>query len=766
MCSWPRFLILTAALLCATAIGHCTDIDYLAGIGDFEKCSATKWYTDYTGSDYDFYARPGAVRVDATTRKGFYAPLPDDSVADGWGRLAVGCSGPNKWNNIKLGDIVCRISNGTGLSGTNSQFFSIKGRANSSAALSASVCVSGGSYTPSAGDKLVLRIDKLVYQDYDQVPVKFSISLTSGGQTKNQALSPSAIPSSAEASLTLSSSVSNVDVSIGIAATDNLGTHQPGIYVDGVHLFVRRSGQSANLSLEEAFPGTRGLRTIRTWYNTTDMSAVEVARNYDLVVLQASSYWMGTILRKVNPGIRVHSYQPVHAIDTRDADGRNPYFPGTPVDFKTVLSHPEWLYAKPSGDYYGDTDYSPPPLYVRFDKQSFRDAWARGAIDYAKTFGFDGVFVDCCSDIQPPLSPPTRMPWEAQQFVHDVFPKLKAAGLDVIQNGSGKHRIKSPGERWWESGYAWYDITWTPTAAEVAQGYSPNSPANLPNGHFEEGAFFGCASKSGDYNRFISDYWLKCLADMDVVKQWNTAANAPSDSNKQWEYMHVWGRDDSINVANGIDGWLQFGLCSYLLAENNWTAFSWSVRQGTISYRDPNHDLAITKKLGAPDGSHTPIAGDAYFRYRRYKATADGGVGGVVVVNGNTDAPRNYTLDIDALDESGSFVPSGTVVTLKPNTGRIFIRQQNNITITISTPTAIVAPGQIVIVTVGYVNNGDTDAKNVSVQVSVPDTMTYIVGSAEATGGVYSASGKNVRWIIPTILAHAQGTKTFSEKVN
>ena len=766
MRSWPRFLILAAALLCAAALGHCTDLDYLAGIGDFEKCSATKWYTDYTGSDYDFYARPGAVRVDATTRKGFYAPLPDDSVADGWTRLAMGCSGPNKWNDIKLGDIVCRISTATGLSGTNSQYFAIKGEDSSQAVLSASVYVRGGSYTPTAGDKLVLRIDKLVFQDYTQVPAKFSISLTSGGQTKNQVLSPSAAPSSAELSLTLSSSASTAEVSVTIDAVGDLGTHQPGIYVDGAHLFVRRAGQSANLSVEEAFPGTRGLRTIRTWYNTTDMSAVEVARNYDLVVLQASSYWLGTILRKVNPGIRVYSYQPVHAIDTRDADGRNPYFAGTPVDFSTVLSHPEWLYAKPGGGYYGDTDFSPLPLYIRVDKQSFRDAWASGAIYYAKGFGFDGVYVDCCSDLQPPLSPPTRMPWEVQQFAHDVFSKLKAAGLGVIQNGSGRHRTKSPGENWWESGYAWHDIKWTPNAAEVAQGYSPNSATNLSNAHFQESSFFECASKSSDHNKFTSDYWLRCLADMDVVKQWNTAANAPSDSNKQWEYMHVWGRDDSVSAAYGIHGWLQFGLCSYLLAANDWTAFSWALREGTIGYRDPIGDLAIAKKLGVADGGHTPIAGDTYFRYRRYKATADGGLGGVVVVNANTDASRTYTLDIDALDESGNPLPSGTVVTLKPHTGRMFIRQQNNIAIAISTPTAVVAPGQIVTVTVGYVNNEDTDASNVSIQATVPDTMTYVPGSAEATGGVYNSAGKNVHWIIPSIPAHAQGTKTFRERVN
>ncbi|MHB9038169.1 MAG: hypothetical protein ACYC64_16050, partial [Armatimonadota bacterium] len=56
----------------------------------------------------------------------------------------------------------------------------------------------------------------------------------------------------------------------------------------------------------------------------------------------------------------------------------------------------------------------------------------------------------------------------------------------------------------------------------------------------------------------------------------------------------------------------------------------------------PNIDLSITQRLGTPDGTHFANVGDAYCRWRRYKATDDGGVGGIVVVNANETASRKY----------------------------------------------------------------------------------------------------------------------------
>ena len=88
----------------------------------------------------------------------------------------------------------------------------------------------------------------------------------------------------------------------------------------------------------------------------------------------------------------------------------------------------------------------------------------------------------------------------------------------------------------------------------------------------------------------------------------------------------------------------------------------------------PNPDLSITLALGDPGGDHAAYNGDSYLRYRFYDANSGGAVGGVVIVNANTDAARNYTVPFDAVDEQGSPVPAGAVITLGPNTGRILLK--------------------------------------------------------------------------------------------
>ena len=121
--------------------------------------------------------------------------------------------------------------------------------------------------------------------------------------------------------------------------------------------------------------------------------------------------------------------------------------------------------------------------------------------------------------------------------------------------------------------------------------------------------------------------------------------------------------------AQGVDGWLHFGLCSYLLGQNDWTSLAMSARNG-----DSVAEYAITAQLGVPASEHAAIGGDPYFRYRLYNPTTDGGSGGVVVVNANTSGNRSYAVPFDAIDEQGSYVPAGTTITLKPNSGRVLTR--------------------------------------------------------------------------------------------
>lgn len=91
---------------------------------------------------------------------------------------------------------------------------------------------------------------------------------------------------------------------------------------------------------------------------------------------------------------------------------------------------------------------------------------------------------------------------------------------------------------------------------------------------------------------------------------------------------------------------------------------------------------------------------------------------------------------------------------------------ESNIDLDLTVPSAEVVPGQNVTITVHYTNTGETEAKNVSVQTQVPAQMTYVAGSAEATGGSYDAATRNVSWVIASVGAKQGGDVTFVAKVN
>lgn len=88
-----------------------------------------------------------------------------------------------------------------------------------------------------------------------------------------------------------------------------------------------------------------------------------------------------------------------------------------------------------------------------------------------------------------------------------------------------------------------------------------------------------------------------------------------------------------------------------------------------------------------------------------------------------------------------------------------------NITMQIKTPSATVVSGDIVTVTIEYINSGDTDASSVAVVAKVPAEMDYVTGSAEATGGTWNSQTNSVTWNVGTVTAHTTGTRTYKAKV-
>ena len=342
-----------------------------------------------------------------------------------------------------------------------------------------------------------------------------------------------------------------------------------------------------------------------------------------------------------------------------------------------------------------------------------------------------------------------RDPWEIQSFLHAVVPSLDSAGLEGAGNIGGTDISTDPCD-------VYLNPRWTPTAPYNTSSYTANQWSNTPNIAFQEWGFIRPVTGV----RYDQTYWLSCLQDMDTVKSWNTNADGSlvPASQRMYYAVQVPGTDAPGDPTSGVNGWMQYGLASYLLGQNEFTYFTWA----NYTLSSGNIDYSSTANLGSASGNRTSIGGDPYFLYRNYNTTSGGTV--VVVVNANNTARRTYILSNEVTDETGSLIPGGTVITLLPHTGRIFTYAANSIVVNVSAPT-IVSPGQTVPIVVSYSNVSSSDVSNVQVTAGVPSQMTYMPGSAEATGGVYNSTANSVTWLLPLVKANSQGTKTFNATV-
>ena len=406
--------------------------------------------------------------------------------------------------------------------------------------------------------------------------------------------------------------------------------------------------------------------------------------------------------------MKTYVYQAANICDYRNKNqtslmyGRDPFFT-TSIPFKRVLDQGhsnDWLYYKGSGDIY---DLTNPPFesnlsfsneyYSKFTSQTFQDAWKENVKHNVKEYGFDGVFVDVMVDYKiysnyetKVANPVNRYTWECQDFMSNVYTDLKDNGVDIIGNGYGRHRRSGEGQVLYNPFWNPQDptdasyFTQTDNYCYAADPYFPNSykenrPEIIPNGHFEESAFFRC-DPSFDTNNFDSEYWLACIDDMDAVNEWNTltGTDAISSRDKVYEHMCVWG--NNINVE-GIGGWFQFGMASYLLGQNDWTTVSWGLdttatnpNDKKISDIELNRVLNLINALGEPVNARQLVGTNNCFLYREYE-------NGYVVVNGNSTGnslifQRNESLK----EENGTVRDANYVFSVAPNTGRLLRKVQ------------------------------------------------------------------------------------------
>lgn len=754
--------ILLAGLTAAGA--ELVNTDLLLGRGDFEKSTYTFWWSTYSGSGYDFDAN-SLYRL-PNQPAGYSQPTTDDWVADGWRRNTGPTVNPGK-------HIVYRMARGEGIDGSNCQYWALKNisSGNAYANIDTHLWVDPTRpYRLQPGDTITFRLDHVRMSGCGSIPagtnVKFFMRIN---EVATRELTPSQTPYSASVSGTIPAGMSMVTLSVYIQVSGSLGSAQPGMYVDGARCFVRRAGAASEERRHVPVLRERTISTQNVFFHESWTDIYAAARDYDVLVTHEDEYASVAVLKALNPDIKVFLYQSGGmCLDWTDANGVEAFFNQNFLGFFTARrDHPDWLYTGGAGiDGYVNSPEFPDRYYLRIAAPQYQELWAQSAIAKALKMGVDGIWIDDLTILRESVHKVNRDAWEVQSFLHAVCPRIKAAGLQVAVNYCAQNLQNVPV---WDggNGLMWFYPFWTPTSSHPeSAGYRFNTPEKVPDIFFQEYSFFKPRVTENSYEE---TYWLRCLEDMRIVSQWNSAlgpGGAPMLTDSQKRRMHMWvkGRVFENDPAYGPDGWLNFGLCSYLLGQNEWTNVGFWIKEaplGPTAIAYPDLDLSVTKKLGVPDGEHAAYNGDQRVRYRRYRRGPEGSVGGVVVVNGRASSPAVYKVEFDASDPAGNLISAGTEITLKPRTGRILLRGESKLELEVSVPSEGVVSGQAVTVVVAYSNTGSAVVENAMVRATVPGEMTYVPGSAEASQGAFDQGANSVCWNVGSVPPGGGGFRSF-----
>ncbi|MDH7602188.1 MAG: putative glycoside hydrolase [Armatimonadota bacterium] len=758
------------AVLLVTSIFPCfaatVRVDLLDGLGDFEQVApVSEWESYYRlpsfdNPDYDFASNSlyfTESRGTYSYRTGVDASVAGDRIASGWRRVTGSTVNPGK-------NIIYDVVQG-GIGGTNCQYLALKDMADGLVghieleSLRHYVAKLRRGLSP--GDEVTFAVDHIRMSDYEGISgLSYFISIQTNVGVTTKRLNPSDTPFSAEVTTTIDESVSFVSAKVVVEGPVPPG-RRPGVFVDGAHLYIKRLGSLDYETRQQPLTKTRAVNTVGVFHNLAVQDSLSVAYDCDHVVLGlASDYAWVKHLKSLNSNLKIFTY--LNSRPTKQG-AKDPYFANSAVGYYfAVANHPEWLFLRNEqvpGEYAFCPEW-PSEYWARLWLDDYCGTWVANALARVHAAQSDGVFVDNLSpankvtDSNGNLLYPQLDVWAIQKFLRTICRAFGSASLEVMGNACGFDLNSG-------SGSAIFDPFWQPTEPYVGPEYSANTPETTVKHIFQEWSFVRPIGGKMVYDK---SFWMVCIRNMEAVKRWNQAIAQKQLSPGLYKYLHAYVdlSAATYDSAFGPDGWRRFALCSYLLAQNEWTTFGWSA--ASLSGLCPL-DLSFTFTMGEPLGEHQPYNGDEYMRIRKYGRPTDGTVLSVVVVNANPDTARTYVAEFDGVDELGQQIIKGEQITLPPCSGRVFLKQTGTVVVRVRTSAQNVKPGQTVTISVDYTCTGQEEAHNVVIRSQIPAQMNYVFGSAEKSGGKYDPVTNTVSWVIGTVPPGQSGTRSFQATV-
>lgn len=676
--------------------------DYLLGVGDFEFSTMTE--------------EPYLINQ----------PTPDDQVANGWYKT-----------DSTTENTVLQIREGEGIDGSNAQHMALK---NVTANTTKSITLKRSLFYPSIfsvpGSRLDFILDKVNFRDYQNLPNASSVSYGAriiGYNRSSVKLIDESVSIYDDSTkveglgVIVPEDLYYISVQTSVRVSGNIENRQPGMLIDGAHLYVKLPSQENYEQAQFPFERKRTMKTGMIFYDQRVHDPYWIAENFDWIDGGISYINDGIMLKKLNPNMKVYLYLAAATItDSRDQNYQDPSKQSMTNKFaEAIANHPEWFYDRydrtttpwtdlENFEKYPDTreeykkckidqdpcaeeniiNYFFAPGYqinyvVDAANADYQEAWKADAIKYANFYNVDGIFIDTLEPTGPWQS--LRPSWfntadKIQNFTQAVYPDLRQAGIEIVYNNCLQHYDTYFGKTvmnpFFQESDLSIDYNQTPRTLGLddmlARYYDEDLPPQgtfqnasgetVTDQFFQEWAFVYSNEEENLYN---TSHWLKSLEDMDKVKEFNS--QLPANLRKT-VFQNTIAIDDEINdPAAGIHGWAQFSFGSFMLGKNDDTLFGMERRAkptdpaGTLNVPLVEKFL-VSEKLGYELSDRQTLIelySDSTLQAREFSK-------GLIIVNGHETLSRDYVLANSMLNEDGNQI-SGTI-TLPPRSARVLYK--------------------------------------------------------------------------------------------